>query len=72
MDGHKGESFSIYDATRDVWHQSWSRTMAQLLTIEGRFERESDDFAGVDQMPDGKARQVRGRLAPRDHGVSPR
>src|SRR5580704_8368396 len=23
LDGHKGESFSIYDVTRDTWHQTW-------------------------------------------------
>src|SRR5580692_6858851 len=35
MDGHKGESFSIYDATRHTWHQSWVNDHGYLLTIEG-------------------------------------
>jgi hypothetical protein len=69
MDGHKGESFSIYDATRDVWHQSWVTDHGQLLTIEGRLHGESMILQGVDQLPDGKARQVRGDWRPEDHGV---
>lgn len=38
IDGHKGRSFTIYDATRNVWHQSWVTNRGQLLTIEGKIE----------------------------------
>src|SRR5579863_5211998 len=34
-DGHQGQSFSIYDASRKVWHQSWVTNRGELLVIEG-------------------------------------
>jgi len=34
-DGHKGQSFTIYDATRNVWHQTWVTNRGELLGIEG-------------------------------------
>lgn len=36
--GYEGESFSMYDASRDVWHQTWVDNQGLLLTIEGGFE----------------------------------
>src|SRR5271169_1674790 len=33
--GSHGESFSIYDASRDVWHQTWVTNRGKLLIIEG-------------------------------------
>jgi len=35
-DGHKGQSFAIYDAARKVWHQSWVTNRGELLEIEGK------------------------------------
>ena len=58
--GHEGESFSIYDGTRDTWHQTWVNDQGYLLTIEGRLHGEAMILQGVDQLPDGKPRQVRG------------
>lgn len=37
-DGHEGESFSIYDASRHVWHQTWVTNHGSLLVLEGRFK----------------------------------
>src|SRR5580698_5001715 len=37
-DGHKGQSFTIYDAARKVWHQSWVTNRGELLMIEGQNE----------------------------------
>jgi hypothetical protein len=34
VDGHKGESFSIYDALRQVWHQSWSPIAASSSSLK--------------------------------------
>ena len=34
-DGLLGESFSMYDAVRHVWHQSWVTNRGQLLLLEG-------------------------------------
>jgi hypothetical protein len=68
-DAHRGESFSIYDATRHVWHQSWVTDHGQLLTIEGRWRNGSMNLRGVDHLPDGKPRQVRGDWRPEGGGV---
>ncbi len=38
VNGTHGESFSIYDSTRKVWHQTWVTTRGQLLVIEGKFQ----------------------------------
>src|SRR5689334_10792702 len=34
FDGHHGQSFTIYDAARHVWHQSWVTNRGELLEIE--------------------------------------
>ena len=67
--GHKGESFSIYDGTRDTWHQTWVNDQGYLLTIEGRLHGEAMILQGVDQLPDGKPRQVRGEWRTEQHGL---
>ncbi len=36
--GLHGESFSIYDAPRKIWHQTWVTNHGQLLVVEGKFE----------------------------------
>jgi hypothetical protein len=33
---HKGQSFTIYDVARDVWHQTWVTNRGELLEIEGK------------------------------------
>lgn len=35
FDGHHGQSFTIYDAARKVWHQSWVTNRGELLVLEG-------------------------------------
>ena len=35
FDGHHGQSFTIYDAARNVWHQSWVTNRGELLVLEG-------------------------------------
>jgi ketosteroid isomerase-like protein len=37
-DGHKGQSFTIYDVVRDVWHQTWVTNRGELLQIEGKLD----------------------------------
>jgi hypothetical protein len=68
-DGHKGESFSIYDASRKVWHQSWLTNRGQLLIIEGNLEDGAMVLAGVDRTSSGEERHVRGIWKPVDGGV---
>jgi hypothetical protein len=33
--GYSGESLNIYDASRNVWHQTWVDTSGTLLVLEG-------------------------------------
>jgi hypothetical protein len=35
--GTTGRSLNIYDATRELWHQTWVDSSGSLLTLEGRF-----------------------------------
>ena len=69
VDGHKGESFSIYDASRKVWHQSWVTNRGQLLVVEGNMQDGAMVLAGMDRTTSGKERQVRGVWKPVDGGV---
>jgi hypothetical protein len=63
-DGMEGESFSIYDASRKVWHQTWVTTGGKLLVIEGQFHAGEMVMSGSDRTTDGKQRQVRGVWRP--------
>ena len=47
-DGHKGQSFTIYDAARNVWHQSWVTNRGQMLVIEGKIENGEMVLTGED------------------------
>jgi hypothetical protein len=53
-DGHRGESLSIYDSSRKVWHQSWVTNRGELLTIEGTFQNGEMVLAGADCTADEK------------------
>jgi hypothetical protein len=68
-DGHEGQSFSIYDASRKVWHQTWVTNRGELLIIEGKFESGEMVLSGSDLTPTGQHRQVRGTWKPVDGGV---
>lgn len=62
--GSKGQSFSIYDASTGVWHQTWMTNRGRLLVIEGKFEDGEMVLTGVDHAADGKERRVRGTWKP--------
>jgi hypothetical protein len=64
-----GESFSIYDATRKVWHQTWVTNHGRLLIIEGSFQSAEMFMSGID-YPNGKERHIRGTWKPIPGGVS--
>ena len=68
-DGHKGESFSIYDVTRNTWHQSWVNDSGYLLMIDGRLQGKFMILEGVDHLPNDKLRQVRGEWRPDSQGA---
>jgi hypothetical protein len=69
VDGHQGESFSIYDASRKVWHQTWVTNRGQLLIIEGNVQDAAMVLAGMDRTTSGEERHVRGIWKPLDGGV---
>jgi len=37
-DGMQGESFSTFDASRQLWHQSWVTNHGSLLLLDGRLD----------------------------------
>lgn len=47
-DGLTGESFTIYDANRQLWHQSWVTNHGQLLVLEGTLHGKRIVLDGVD------------------------
>ena len=55
FDGHHGQSFTIYDAPRKVWHQSWVTNRGELLVLEGsrsgdRITLEGDQITAKDKQ----------------------
>jgi ketosteroid isomerase-like protein len=66
--GAKGQSFSIYDNTRGVWHQSWVTNRGKLLVIEGKFEAGEMVLSGVDHSASEQP-LVRGTWKPMSGGV---
>jgi hypothetical protein len=69
VDGHKGESFSIYDASRKVWHQTWVTNRGRLLIVEGQFENGTMVLSGADHTENGHERLVRGLWKLENGGV---
>jgi len=67
--GTKGQSFSVYDETRGVWHQTWVTNRGRLLTIEGKLEGAEMILEGSDLTAEGKPRRIRGVWKPADGGV---
>ncbi len=65
-DGHQGKSFSIYDVSRKVWHQSWVTNRGELLMIDGRFEGGAMVLTGEDRA---KGALVRGEWKPENGNV---
>jgi hypothetical protein len=68
-DGLVGQSFTIYDAPRKVWHQTWVTNRGQLLSIEGRFEGDRLTLQGRQLSPDAAEKIVRGVWKPEGDGV---
>jgi hypothetical protein len=65
-DGHKGQSFTIFDGSRKVWHQSWVTNRGELLLIEGRIEHGTMVLSGEDRA---KGALVRGAWKPEKGNV---
>lgn len=67
--GHRGQSFSIYDSSRQIWHQSWVTNRGELLMIEGNLRGEAMVLSGSDLTSTGQPRLVRGDWQPVTGGV---
>jgi hypothetical protein len=59
-DGHHGESYSLYDAARGVWHQSWVTNRGELLLLDGGLRNGRMVFTGTEQTTDGKPSLLHG------------
>jgi ketosteroid isomerase-like protein len=68
-DGMKGQSFTIYDASRQVWHQTSVTNRGRLLMIEGKWQGGEMALSGMDHTAAGKERHVRGAWKPVEGGV---
>jgi hypothetical protein len=66
--GLKGQSFSLFDTSRKVWHQSWVTNRGQLLILEGKVEGGDMVLRGEDHAAGGRA-LVRGTWKAVDKGV---
>jgi ketosteroid isomerase-like protein len=69
LDGLKGQSFSIYDSSRQTWHQSWVTNRGKLLTLEGRFQDGRMTLTGSDRDANGRAILIRGVWKRAEGGV---
>lgn len=58
-DGMRGESFSTWDAARNLWHQSWVTNRGELLLLDGRLEGDHMVLTARDRAPDGTLSLVR-------------
>ena len=62
--GLRGESFTIYDRSRKVWHQSWVTNKGQLLSIEGQMRAGEMVLSGSYRAKSGEETLVRGTWKP--------
>lgn len=58
-DGLHGKSYSLYDAARGVWHQSWVTNRGDLLLLDGRLQDGKMTFEGQHRTAAGKPEQLR-------------
>jgi hypothetical protein len=59
-DGLVGESFSLYDASRGGWHQSWVTNRGALLLLDGRLDGDRMVLTGTEKAKDGTSSLLRG------------
>ena len=51
--GYEGRSLNVYDASRGVWHQTWTDNTGLLLVLEGGYEDGRMVMQGETVGPDG-------------------
>jgi len=59
-DSLKGQSFSLYDAPRKVWRQSWVTNRGRSLVLEGKLQGDEMVLAGAYKSASGEETLVRG------------
>ncbi len=69
VEGHKGQSFSIYDLARKSWHQSWVTNRGQVLQLDGGLQGGDIALRATELTTDGKEKQIRGVWKPVADGV---
>ena len=67
--GTHGESFSIFDRTRGVWHQTWVTARGALLQIEGTARDGRVELAGSYLDAQHQRVQIRAAWWPATEGV---
>jgi hypothetical protein len=60
LDGYAGESFSVYDATRRAWHQSWATNRGELLLLDGALKDGAMVLVAHDAPTNGVESLLRG------------
>jgi hypothetical protein len=68
FDGHHGQSFTIYDVARKVWHQSWVTNRGELLVLEGTRTGKRITLEGDSVSARGEQR-IRASWEPQGDGV---
>jgi hypothetical protein len=68
-DGMSGESFSVYDASRKVWHQSWVTNRGTLLLMDGGLQGADMAFTGTTREKDGSTSHFRVKWIPQRGSV---
>ena len=54
--GYSGQSFTLYDASRDRWHQSWVDNQGGLLLLDGGIADSKMVLEGFTQSAQGEQR----------------
>src|SRR5579875_302810 len=67
--GHRGQSFSLYDSSRKIWRQSWVTNRGEFLAIEGKLQGNTMVLSGSDLNASGRQQLVRGNWRPVAGGV---
>jgi hypothetical protein len=68
-DGLHGESFSLYDAAHNQWHQSWVTNRGDLLLLDGHLANGKMSFQGQHRTASGKPEIIRVTWAPAGRNV---
>lgn len=68
-DGHDGNGTTVYDASRNLWHQTWVTNFGELLVLEGRFSDGVLTMSGSNLGKDGRRVSYRVTWKRQDTGV---